>query len=184
MAEEIFTQRLRLRPFKRGDLPDVSEIRSHEDVYKWMVTGKWTTLSDAEPFAEAALSHPERLYHSISLLDRSGLPPQTPTVIGVIGMNQWDGIFFMFHPAVWGKGYAVEACHAFIELYFRENSDRETMEGSFFEGHVASRRVLEKTGFVYSEERTRETVALLGEVDPGFLEVHTPVLYVYRKHSE
>ena len=56
-------------------------------------------------------------------------------------------IGYFLRRSAWGKGYATEACERLIEMAFKESPLTEIV-ANFEEGNVASRKVLEKLGFV------------------------------------
>jgi RimJ/RimL family protein N-acetyltransferase len=56
-------------------------------------------------------------------------------------------IGYFLKRSAWGKGYATEACERLIQMAFEESPLTEIV-ANFDEGNVASRKVLEKLGFV------------------------------------
>lgn len=59
-------------------------------------------------------------------------------------------IGYILAPAVWDKGYASEAIKSFIDVVFSLTRARRILANSRIE-NLASRRVLEKTGFAFAD---------------------------------
>lgn len=64
----------------------------------------------------------------------------------------------------WGKGYMTEAVKAMIDYYFM-HTDLRTVYASFFPENTASKRVMEKSGMVYSHVVEKELTYLGKERD-------------------
>ena len=73
-------------------------------------------------------------------------------VIGEIPDAELELGYFL-KPATWGQGYATEVCKRMLQFAFQEATLNEIV-ASVDENNVASRNVLEKTGFIY-RGRTR-----------------------------
>ena len=69
------------------------------------------------------------------------------TVIGVVGLNRWGTVFYMFRPDFSGRGYCTEALQAFLIALFERQKDRDTVEAAVFQHNNRSLRVLQKCGF-------------------------------------
>jgi hypothetical protein len=68
--------------------------------------------------------------------------------IGLVGLSVWDQVHYMIDPDQWGKGYATEALTAFLIALFELQSKRLSISTLITSDNVASRKVLEKCGFV------------------------------------
>ena len=83
-----------------------------------------------------------------------------PTVIGLVGCTQLPEVACALLPEFWNKGYATEAAKALMPLYFKHvpgarSSGFDHASADIGLEHGASRRVLEKSGFILREERGR-----------------------------
>jgi len=54
---------------------------------------------------------------------------------------------YILKQSAWGEGYATEICQRLLQFVFEETSLKETV-ATFDDGHLKSRHVLEKCGFV------------------------------------
>ncbi len=68
-------------------------------------------------------------------------------VIGVLGLNKWGTIFYMFHPDCTGQGYCTEALRTFLVALFQTQEGRADVGVAILETNHKSRRVVEKCGF-------------------------------------
>ncbi|KAF4829082.1 putative N-acetyltransferase YoaA [Colletotrichum tropicale] len=87
--------------------------------------------------------------------------------IGVIRGNDvqyrtWD-VGYWVAEDYWGNGYASEALPAFCKFCFESNPSLLRLEASAYSSNVASRRVLEKSGWTY-EGAKRQAVEKNGQV--------------------
>jgi len=139
MPQQIVTDRLVLRPFDRGDGNAVVAVLGDFAVARWLARVP-------HPFTHADL----RLSRDDGASRWPGLAAITldGAVIGGIGSAGHLG--YWLAPALWGRGYATEAARAVVDRFFA-SGEAETLESGFFEGNAASRRVLDKLGFVETE---------------------------------
>jgi Acetyltransferase (GNAT) domain len=77
-------------------------------------------------------------------------------IIGIVGLNRYDYISYMFHPEFWGQGYCSEAVHYFLEYLFKEQPEREDIAAFVFEDNAGSRKVLEKNAFVLQLQENQD----------------------------
>ena len=80
-------------------------------------------------------------------------PAQPVNVIGVVGLNSWDKIHYVFHPSFWGLGYCTEALSAFMNILFECQPDRMLLKAIVLEGNLASERVLGKCNFMINSSK-------------------------------
>jgi hypothetical protein len=81
----------------------------------------------------------------------SSLPPspsKTEPIIGLLGLSRWNTLTYFIHPTHWNHGYCTEAIQSFLPLIWEREPRRRHVSASIMEGNAASRRVLEKVGFV------------------------------------
>jgi len=146
MSPEFETPRLRLRPFRDTDIPEIVRLAGHPGIAA-------TTLYIPHPYtrhdAETWLSQ-----HGPSAADGTGFTFAVTTredrLVGAIALaiaprhrraelGYWIGVEH------WGRGYATEAGAALLEFGFG-TLGLNRIEAHCFVGNRASARVLEKLG--------------------------------------
>ncbi|PWY95298.1 acyl-CoA N-acyltransferase [Aspergillus sclerotioniger CBS 115572] len=180
------TPRLTLSPLTPEDVHDLHDIRSRDEVMKWSLKGTpdptpQTTQEWLTRFLSPEIS-PDlgpRICYAIRINPTTTSPPPQGKVIGTLGLhtephpttpsNNPKDIFelgYMFHPSVWGRGYASEAVSAVVDRWFCDpgaedirqlkelrEKEREGVEvekglfGIVNQGNEASVGVLRKVGF-------------------------------------
>jgi len=58
----------------------------------------------------------------------------------------------MFYPSFHGRGYATEAVNAWLDVLWKKYPERDSVHGGISEENEASRKVLDKVGFVFDEK--------------------------------
>ncbi|NGP17932.1 GNAT family N-acetyltransferase [Devosia aurantiaca] len=166
----LTTERLRLRPFTRGDVDAVHSYRSRPDVARYLfdaplsredcalaVQQRTTQLhldQEGDRIILAVESQADGvLLGEISLIWRSSEARQ-----GEVG--------WIFHPAYQGKGFASEAARRLIHLAF-ENGEFHRLYARCDAGNVASWRLMERLG-MRREAHFREHAVFKGEWDEEF----------------
>ena len=143
MAQELTTERLKLRPFTAADGARVVEMLGDFEVSKWL----------------ARVSHPFGA-GDLRLLNEDGTSrwPDLMAitldgeVIGDTGAGPHFGYYI--DRAHWGRGYASEAAKAAVNHGFGA-LNHEAMEAGVFDGNTASRRILDRLGFRESGREMR-----------------------------
>lgn len=152
MRDTLTTERLVLRPLKREDAGPISLFCSDFNVARMLARIPHPyPPGAAEAFVERALSGrvPETVYAIESV---HGAPTG---FVGVTGLRRVEGEpdprlgYWLGRPA-WGRGMATEAVRAVIDEGFAQGLER--LASDVFLDNAASRRVLEKTGFLFGEE--------------------------------
>ena len=114
-------------------------------------------VSDAEAFVNLVAEQPQ---------DANFLITREGEVLGGVGIDlkpaapeigYWLGVPF------WGQGYATEAARAVIDYAFEEFGSAELRAGARVV-NTASRRVLEKCGFQWTNVELRKVLSLGGSV--------------------
>jgi ribosomal-protein-alanine N-acetyltransferase len=140
----IVTARLRLRPLRRDDLDALAEVYLHPLVMRWIGTH---TREDVEREIAMQIEHQASLGWSFwAVEDR-----HTDRMIGDCGLQPLEHhgpeveLGYDLHPDAWGRGLATEAARAVIRQAFGPlRVDR--VVAVVKPDHVASQRVLEKSG--------------------------------------
>jgi hypothetical protein len=69
-------------------------------------------------------------------------------IIGLVGLNRWDQVHYILDPKFSGLGYSTEALTAFLIALFELQPKRLSIGTVLSSENLASKRVLEKCGFV------------------------------------
>lgn len=137
VARYITTQRLVLRPLRGSDLEWVRRVAGDYEVSKMLVPVPHPySAADAEEFFRMAQEGALGIVWVITLAE---------TPVGVIGSDSEIG--YWSDPTVWGQGIMTEAARAVVSAWFKGTRDQVLFSSHFVE-NTASRRVLEKVGFV------------------------------------
>jgi [ribosomal protein S5]-alanine N-acetyltransferase len=148
LRTELRTQRLVLRPFEAGDVPDALAYRNDAEFSRFLShIPQPFTRQDAEAFVALNMAEPwERSPTFAVVLDAR--------VIGTVNLEV-DGDAAMLGYAIgrawWGQGIAPEAARAVMTWGLQVFALRRLWASTDLQ-HVRSQRVLEKLGF------RRETV--------------------------
>lgn len=167
----IETERLRLRPFTRGDVDGLFAYRSREDVSRFLLDGPLSREACAEAVQArvgqiAWAEEGDRICLAVELR-------QTPAMIGEVLLalrsveSRQAEIGYIFHPDHYGQGYATEAARAVLALGF----DQGGIHRIFARCHAqndASRKVMERLG-MRREAHFREHVFVKGAWDEEFV---------------
>lgn len=143
----IRTQRLALRPWKRGDEDALVSAANHREVSRNLANffPHPYTRPDAETWiAQVEADRSENLHLAVLADDRP---------IGGIGVRHSSDVGrytghlgYWLGPSAWGHGFATEAVRALAEHVLAE-TDVQRLEARVLEWNPASCRVLEKAGF-------------------------------------
>ena len=133
------TERLLLRPYKRADLAAYHALRSAPEVLRYSSAVPHGTLAQSRRDLRKTKFHALLEKDSGLYIGEAGILSTTPRANRcVIGYN--------LLPAFWGKGYATEIAMALVNYAF-DNLKLERVEAMAQSENLASRRVLEKSGF-------------------------------------
>ena len=150
------TQRLLFRAHEAGDEAAFVAMQTDPEVRRWVGGRVWTTGEAVERFRDSFLGRPAGPNDlCATVLKAEG------SYIGYCGLRWRRGrggkpqgtgelAFYLARP-YWGRGLATEAGAAFVDLAFG-NLGLLRLRADFEAGNEASRRVLEKLGFVHSSQ--------------------------------
>lgn len=167
----IDTQRLRLRPFTRGDVDAVFTYRQRRDVAQYLFDGPMSYESVTEVvqmrvgqhefvaegdkiFLAAELKSPQQVIGEVSLILRDA--PARQAEIG-----------YIFHPDFHGQGYATEAARVLLHMGF-EGAGMHRIYARCAAKNDASRKVMERLG-MRREAHFREHAFVKGAWDEEFV---------------
>lgn len=157
----LTTSRLTCSPLQEHDWPFYLSLQQHPDVMRY--------VGDKRPVADIRAAFEPRLQpwmpgsaHWLCLVVRD---VQSQTPLGMTGyIHREDDcaeVGFLFAPEAQGKGYGYESLRAVCDFAFEQGRIRRLM-ATVTAGNLASRGLLEKTGFVLEGE-LRENFALSGQ---------------------
>jgi len=133
------TERLLLRPYKMADLATYHALRSDPKVLRYSSTVPHETL------AQSRRNIRKTKFHTLLEKD-SGTYIGEAGILSVIPRANRCVIGYNLLPAFWGQGYATEISKALVSYAF-DVLQLERVEAMAQSENLASRRVLEKSGF-------------------------------------
>jgi [ribosomal protein S5]-alanine N-acetyltransferase len=155
----LTTERLILRPYQPGDLDAMAAMFDDPDVTAMTYLGRRTRAQTEAVLADYTGFMAANGHGMYAILDR-----KTDDYLGEAGvfMSPLDRLALRYAlvKSAWGKGYAVEASQAVLADCFGRLGLDALMAGVKPE-NAASRRVLERLGFVLSEELTEKSPFLV-----------------------
>ncbi len=146
LPEVIETKRLKLRPFRLGDVEDVMGYATDPEWGRFLPVPVPYTRKDAEKFiANQVLLNPER--HQAWAIEHS------KSVIGGINLgfdfeNRLGTMGYGISRTHWGKGLTTEAAQAVLDAAFTAYPDLNKVRAAADPRNPASLRVMEKIGMV------------------------------------
>ena len=155
------TERLICAPLQREDWPFYLMLQQHPDVMRY-VADKMPESAIVEGFNSRLPAWSPGSEHWLCLVVRAR---ETGEPLGVTGYIHRDidcaEVGFLFSPAAQGQGYGYESLRALCDYAFREGGIRR-LTATVTAGNVASRGLLEKTGFI-QEGELRQNYFLAGK---------------------
>jgi RimJ/RimL family protein N-acetyltransferase len=167
----IETERLRLRPFSRGDVDAVFSYRQRADVARYLFDGPMTHESVTEVVQQRVGQHEiaaegDKIFLAVEL-------SASQQMIGELSLILRDGpsrqaeIGYIFHPDFHGRGYASEAARVLLRMGF-EGAGVHRIFARCATGNIASWRVMERLG-MRREAHFREHAFVKGAWDEEFV---------------
>jgi RimJ/RimL family protein N-acetyltransferase len=145
------TYRLECTPIAPADWPFFLALQQDQNVMRFVAEDRpLNTIRDAFDARLPAWSPGSEHWLCLVVRDR-----ETGTPLGVTGYIHRETdcaeVGFLFAPHAQGKGYGLESLHALCRYAFTEGSIRRLV-ATVTAGNTASKRLLEKTGFVMEGE--------------------------------
>lgn len=138
------TMRLRAEPLNSRHAKDIYRLASLEAVARYMRFSRITNLAEACRLIE---EYTAPGCHAFALYEKEGGRFAGLFALKPAEQKKALGISVFFHPDCWGRGYAQEVTGFFIS-YARQKLAAHALLAWVVEENTASRRVLEKLGFV------------------------------------
>jgi RimJ/RimL family protein N-acetyltransferase len=118
----IETERLRLRPFNRGDVDAVFAYRKREDVAQYLFDGPMTheTATEVVGLRSGQFTlngEGDKIFLAVELRDPHAMIGEVSLIWRDVANRQGE-IGYIFNPVHHGNGYATEAARALLELGF------------------------------------------------------------------
>lgn len=163
----IETERLRLRPFTRGDVDAVAAYRSREDVTRFMFDEPMTREACAEAVQvrvgqTAWHEEGDRIFLAVERRDDAAMMGEVLLLLRSVPSRQAE-LGYTFHPDYHGNGYATEAGRLMLRLGF-EQGGAHRIYARCHAHNEASRRVMERLG-MRKEAHFREHLFVKGAWD-------------------
>lgn len=147
LPEPIWSDRLVLRAPSAQDIPAMARLANNPEVHKWLARLPHPYSRDDAATFIGTIARSE-IEHAWSILNRDG------DFLGTIGLhilNQPAELGYWLGEPYWGQGYASEAVSALVSALDAAGIERTAARAKA--ENTASRRVLEKAGFVLDDER-------------------------------
>ena len=163
----IETERLRLRPFTRGDVDAVHAYRSREDVTRFLLDDPMSREACAEAVQArvgqtAWVEEGDKIVLAVERKDDAAMMGEVLLMLRNAASCQAE-IGYILHPDYFGRGYATEATRTLVALGF----DVAGVHRVYARCHAlnaASRKVMERLG-MRQEAHFRESNFVRGTWD-------------------
>lgn len=165
----LTTERLRLRPFTEADLEPLFALQSDAYVLRYWDSPPWTDRARADRFLATSRAMAEEGSGARVVIERRA----DATFLGWCSVSQWNPDFrtastgYCLTREAWGHGYATEAAGALLDWAYGA-LDLNRVQAEADTRNPASRRVLEKLGFVL-EGTLREDCVVDGVVSDSWV---------------
>jgi RimJ/RimL family protein N-acetyltransferase len=160
----IETERLRLRPFSRGDVDAVFAYRSREDVTRYLFDSPMNREACAEA-VQARVGQTtweqegDKIFLAVERLEDGTMMGEVSLILRSAEWRQAE-IGYIFHPDFHGHGYASEACRRLLSLGF-DDAGAHRVFARCNAANEASRRVMQRLG-MREEAHFREHMLVKG----------------------
>jgi [ribosomal protein S5]-alanine N-acetyltransferase len=167
---DLKTSRLRLRPLKTSDDEDAFRLLSNPKTMKYYGSAPYKKIEHLRKQYIEVMTTRFRYRDGVTLVITM---QDDDKPIGLINATLFDPAFkfteisYILDPEHWGKGLATEAIRRAVK-FFVEDMKIHKIRASFYGKNVASKRVLEKAGFI-EEGYMRDNVQIEGEYEDEYL---------------
>ena len=167
----IATERLRLRPFTRGDVDGVFAYRRREDVARYLFDLPLSREDCAEAIQQrigqvALQAEGDKIVLGVELASSAALIGEVSLIWRSVEARQGE-IGWIFDPHYQGQGYATEAANGLLDLGFGPG-DMHRISARCDVRNQASWRLMARLG-MRQEAHFREHALFKGEWDEEFV---------------
>ncbi|MGI8945353.1 MAG: GNAT family N-acetyltransferase [Thermoleophilaceae bacterium] len=154
---ELETARLRLRPWRAGDIDAWAEINADPQVREYLYPRRPLTRTEAEAEIEQLRAHWQRLgfgHWAVELRETGELVGRT----GARRHADWDldpentEVGWLYARSVWGQGLATEGALAVVEFCLEQLGRPEVISIAHVD-NLASHRVMQRAGLEWAGVR-------------------------------
>ncbi len=149
MTVQIETNRLILRNYCENDLNNISRLKSNPLIWKFSSKKVTNSIEESKKYLESILKNYLEKRNDFQAL----FLKETKEFIGEAGIlssnrqNNRAVIGYNLLPRYWNNGYATEITKALVKYLFEEEKV-ERIEALAADENKASKKVLEKSGFI------------------------------------
>ena len=166
----LTTDRLRLRPFTRGDVDAVFDYRGREDVARYLfdppLSREECALAIQQRTSQTGFANEgDRIVLAVEPLDTGQVIGEVSLIWRSVEARQGE-LGWIFHPDFHGRGYATEATNAMLALAFGP-ADLHRVFARCDARNAASWRLMERLG-MRREAHFREHALFKGGWDEEF----------------
>ena len=167
----VMTERLRLRPFTRGDVEAVYAYRRREDVARYLfdvaLSREECAMAVQQRIGQVALeANDDKIILAVDEQASGQLIGEVSLIWRSVEARQCE-IGWIFNPERHGKGFATEAARALLDLAFGPG-DMHRVMARCDARNLASSRLMERLG-MRREAHFREHSIVKGEWDEEFI---------------
>lgn len=148
------TERLILRPVERSDASAIYRYSSDPRVTEFVTYDTYSSMDDAYNSLDHFFLNrdPEKQFEALALVLKENNEMIGTVDSGPLRFGDMVEIGYVLHRDYWNLGLMSEAVDAYVRYLFDEKNIRR-IEISHIAENVGSKRVIEKTGFVYEGVR-------------------------------
>lgn len=144
---ELRTERLLLRGARAADLMPMHEILSDPRAMAYWSTPPHENLEQSRAWLQGVIDLPAHEGEEF-VVEHQG------RVIGKAGLYRGSDIGYIFHPDVWGRGFATEALRPLLDRAFAVHR-LDAVEADVDPRNTASLRLLARLGFRETGRKSR-----------------------------
>lgn len=149
-AVHFTTKRLKIRPYKLEDQEAVHTVINHPGIYAMTINIPYPYPKDqVATWLHFTLKNAAyKRGFEWGIFDKQGYYLGNIGLVNINWQHHHGEITYFIRQESWGQGYATEAVEAILGYGF-SHLQLERIQGRFMAENKASKRVLEKCGFVY-----------------------------------